>query len=183
MRSAVARIRAGYTLLELMLVLVVLIVASAISIPVIDAMMADHRLKAARDMVRARWADIRGRAMKEGRPYKFSIIDNTGKFKIEPEDADAAPDGDGDERPLVFEGELPEKVLFCKDETSFASEGFAPAAGAEYETVVVYLPEGIARDDYTLMFGIPGARPIGLRLRALTGAVTAIDSQIQENRP
>ena len=63
----------------------VILVAAAISIPAIDAMMSDGRLKGARDMVQARWADIRGRAMQEGRPYKFSVMYGTGKFKIEPE--------------------------------------------------------------------------------------------------
>src|ERR1700704_5905928 len=103
MRFRVTLRRSGFTLFEMMLVMMVLLVAAAITIPAIDAMMSDGRVKADRDMVRARWADIRGRAMKEGRPYKFSIIDQTGKFKIEPEDGNAA--SDSDDPPLIFEGE------------------------------------------------------------------------------
>ena len=71
----------------------------------------------------ARWADIRGRAMREGRPYKFSIIANTGQYKIEPEDASDPSDTDDD--PLIFEGELPSKVIFTKDQSSVGAAGAA----------------------------------------------------------
>jgi prepilin-type N-terminal cleavage/methylation domain-containing protein len=169
--------RAGFTLFELMLVMMLILIAAALSIPAIDAMMADGRVKAARDMVRARWADIRGRAMKEGRPYKFLVISNTGKFKIEPEDPNAPSDTDED--PLVLEGELPETVLFHLD-----AGGAAPTAGSDYQALAVYLADGTARDDVQIMFGtadVPGK--IGLQLRALTGAVTAIDPAPPQKEP
>src|SRR5437868_13108945 len=107
----------------------IVLVAAALAIPAMDAMMADSRVKAARDMVRARWADIRGRAMREGRPYKFSIIANTGQYKIEPEDASDPSDTDDD--PLIFEGELPCKVIFTMDQSSVGAAG---AGGGDYET-------------------------------------------------
>jgi hypothetical protein len=160
-----------------MLVMAVILVAAALAIPAIDAMMADGRVKAARDMVRARWADIRGRAMREGRPYKFSTIENTGKFKIEPEEITDPSDTDDD--PLVFEGELPPTILFTKDASGV---GAAAAGAGDYETVAVYLPNGTARADVQILFGKEGGRPIGLNLRALTGAVTMID-QPQGNGP
>jgi prepilin-type N-terminal cleavage/methylation domain-containing protein len=166
----VASPRAGFTLFELMLVMAVVLVAAAISIPAIDAMMADGQIKAARDMVRARWADIRGRAMREGRPYKFSIIENTCRFKIEPEDiSDPSDTDDGD---MTFEGELPPQILFTKDQSGVGAAG---GAGGDYETLAVYLPDGTARDDVQVLFGKQGSRPIGLYLRALTGAVTMVD--------
>jgi prepilin-type N-terminal cleavage/methylation domain-containing protein len=172
----VARLPAGFTLFELMLVMMIILVAAAVSIPAIDAMMGDSRVKAARDLVRARWADIRGRAILEGRPYKFSIIENTGKFRIEPEDGNT-PSDDGDD-PLIAEEELPGQVPFVKDQ---ASAGAASGAG-DYETLAVYLPDGTARDDVQIMFGKQGGRLIGLQLRALTGAVTMVE-QTQDNRP
>src|SRR5262245_53713003 len=114
-----------------MLVLTVILIAAALSVPFIDAMMTDGRLKASRDLVRARWADIRGRAMKEGRPYKFSTIAGTGKFKIEPEDN--SPADDSEEPPLIIAGELEDKVLFANAGSN--------EAGSDYQTVVVYLPD------------------------------------------
>ena len=99
--------RPGYTLFELMLVLAVLIVVGALSVPVVESMLSTPRVTAGRDMVRARLADIRGRAMQEGRPYKFCFMEKSGKFRLEPEDSDTS-DGSG---ALIFEGELPEKLM------------------------------------------------------------------------
>ena len=175
--SPVTQKRVGYTLLELVLVMTIILITASLAIPAIQGMMTDTRQKAARDMVRARWADIRGQAMKEGRPYKFSVIDGTGKFKIEPEDSDAP--SDSDEPPLIVEGELPEEVLFAMDQSS---TGPGDGGGSDYQVVAVYLADGTARDDVTIMFGKKGAQPIGLQLRALTGAVTMVD-QTQDKQP
>lgn len=177
--------RAGFTLLELMLVMLIILIASALAVPAIDALMTDGRVKAARDMVRARWADIRGRAMQEGRPYKFSIMDQTGKFKIEPEDSNAP--SDTDDSPLILEGELPQDVLFSKSAGGTGASGAGasgmPPGSSDYETLAVYLADGTARDDVQVMFGKAGDRLIGLKLRALTGAVTMIDQQPQDKQP
>ena len=76
--------RSGFTLLEVTLVLAIILIAGALSLPSITAMMEQGRVWAARDMVRGQWADVRGRAMNEGIPYSFSIQENTGKFKVAP---------------------------------------------------------------------------------------------------
>lgn len=174
--------RQGYTLFELVLVLTLLVIIGAISYPAIDAMLADHRLTAARDTVRARLADIRGRAMKEGRPYKFSFIENSGKFKIEPEDSSAA--SSGDDRPLTLEGDLPEQVIFCKSEIALLGEA-TPSPASSYETAAIYLGDGTCRDDVSnlLFFGLPGARATGLQVRPLTGAVSNVEPGKQEEQP
>src|SRR5207302_656192 len=116
----VAMARTGYTLLELVLVMALILIAASLTVPVIDSMMADTRVKAARDLVRARWADIRCQAMKEGRPYMFSVKDSTGKFKIEPEDSNAP--SDSGQEPLILEGELPEGVVFALDKSAVAPD-------------------------------------------------------------
>jgi hypothetical protein len=139
-------------------------------LPAMEAMMADGRLKAARDMVRARWADIRGLAMREGRPYKFSIIEQTGKFRIEPEDINAP--SDTDDPAMILEGELPPQILF-NNQSGGSTSGGVSSGG--YECLVVYLADGTARDDVQIMFGKEGTRPIGLQLRSLTGEVSLID--------
>lgn len=169
------RIRSGFTLLELMLVMVILVIAASLSLPAMEAMMADGRLKAARDMVRARWADIRGLAMREGRPYKFSIIQQTGKFRIEPEDVSAP--SDTDDPPMILEDELPQPIVFVSQTTGGQSSTINAGAGSSggYECLVVYLADGSARDDVQMLFGKEGTRPIGLQLRSYTGAVTMID--------
>ena len=74
-------------------------------------------------MVRARWAEMRARAMAEGRPYRFAVTENTGKFRVAPDDDaywSARAASEDDDKPLIVEGELPEGVLFTTSETAFA---------------------------------------------------------------
>src|SRR5262245_17091932 len=102
------RRRGGYTLFELVLVLALLVVAAALAFPLIEPMMAENDITAARDMVRARWAEMRGRAMAEGRAYRFAVTENTGKFRVAPDDdaywSGRADGQEEDERPLIVEG-------------------------------------------------------------------------------
>ena len=180
--------RGGFTLLELVLVMMVIVIAAALAIPSFEAMLATSHELAARDMVRARWAEMRAQAMKEGREYRFAVTENTGKFRLAPND-DVCWTGnsigqDADDKPLILEGELPPGVLFTKDEKAFAGTEAAPAPGPDWGlTVVVYFADGTARDDAEIYFGKAGQRPLGLRLRALTGAVSAIESAKTEAQP
>jgi prepilin-type N-terminal cleavage/methylation domain-containing protein len=167
----VSSARSGFTLLELLLVMAILLVVMAIGVPAIDSMMASGNVKAARDMVRARWADMRGRAMKEGRPYVFSVMYNTGKFMIAPEDPNEASDS-GDDPSIDYEGELPPNVLFAKADGAASA---APSGGTGYEPLAVYLADGTARDDVQIMFGNGSSQSIGLQIRSLTGQVTMVD--------
>src|SRR6516225_4148084 len=77
--------RRGYTLLELMLVMAVMLMVGAMTVPMLyDSLYGDIKVTAAADKVRARWADCRWQAIEQGRPYRFAVIPNTGKFRIEP---------------------------------------------------------------------------------------------------
>jgi len=66
----------------------VLVIIGAVSIPAIKPMLTSNHLQAASDMVRSRWTEMRTRAVADGRSYRFSIVENTGKFRIAPEDED-----------------------------------------------------------------------------------------------
>ena len=182
--------RSGYTLFELVIVLALIVVAAALSFPLIEPMLSENNVTAARDMVRARWAEMRGRAMAEGRAYRFAVTENTGKFRVAPDDDaywSGQTDGqDEDEKPLIVEGELPEGVLFTSTETAFTGATEAPAPGPDWGLVVaVYLSEGTARDDAKIYFGKAGQRVLGLQLRALTGAISATEpsSNAEEVQP
>jgi hypothetical protein len=47
-----------------------------------------------------------------------------------------------------------------------------PVKGGNWNTTVVFLPDGTARDNVKIVFQIRGCRPITLRLRGLTGDVS-----------
>src|SRR5438094_6737810 len=77
--------RRGVTIFEMVVVLAILIVAAAVATPTLRSLSGGTPLNAAADTVKARWAEARSRAVAEGRPYRFAIMENTGKFRVAPD--------------------------------------------------------------------------------------------------
>lgn len=180
--------RPGYTLFELVLVLALLIVLTTIIYPSLDAMYGEYRLTQAADMVRAAWATARSRALDEGRPYRFAVVPDRGNYRVAPDSADFwAGNGDMPEAvdaatpPLILADVLPRGVRFTDAQDARAGqldpggESVLPADAIPpdaWSTAAVFLPDGTARDDVEIVFTARGARPLVVRLRALTGVVT-----------
>jgi len=156
--------RQGYTLFELIVVLAIICVIAAIVAPNLNTWFSGSKVTAAADQVRARWADGRSRAQEEGRPYKFAVQIDTGKYRLAPDSPEFWGGGSGDGKALVLEDELPKDVVF-------ASGQGGGAGGGEWSHAVVFLPDGTASDDYNISFNAQGCRPVELRLRGVTGSV------------
>lgn len=169
--------RSGFTLLEMILVLFLIVIAASLAAPFVDSMLHPAQVTAAIDTVRANWEQTRARAMEEGRPYRFSIVENGNTFRIEPDDADI-----NDEVGYVVEDELPESCLFVPKGGSEVIEQSATATGAggAWKANVVFLPDGTAREDAEISFGRPGIQKVTLRLRALTGTISQV--KLEESR-
>jgi prepilin-type N-terminal cleavage/methylation domain-containing protein len=175
--------RSGYTLFEVLCVLVVILVAFFIALPAIQPMMADNHLQAASDMVQARWNEMRNRAVAEGQPYRFAVMEHTGSFKIAPDSAEFWADGsntvanDPETRPWVVEEKLPGNVLFLGTEvTPTGAEQPSSTGGGEWHRAVTFLPNGTAKEDVHVSFGQEGSRSLTLTLRGVTGLISADDS-------
>ncbi len=167
--------RRGFTLLEVTLVMAVMVLLAAMALPSIETMYGDVRLSAAADQVRGRWADARSKAIDEGRPYRFATQPD-GQYKIAPDTADfwsgsGDPTGgeanDSDTPPLVVEESLPQGMKFADESNSGDSSDAGP-----WQTAIKFLPDGTASADKTITISADGYRPVQLRVRALTGAVT-----------
>jgi len=164
--------RRGFTMLEVMLVMAVIIMLAAIAYPSIETMYGQSRLYAAADQIRARWNDARSQAIEEGRAYRFAI-QNDGRFRIAPDSQKYWPNGttapeepdDPDTPELEIIETLPEGVHFAE------GLGGEPGDG-EWQTVVRFLPNGTASLDVEVTFQMGSTRPLHLRLRGLTGAVS-----------
>jgi Tfp pilus assembly protein FimT len=145
------------------LVTAVITIAATLVIPSLEGMYGYYKKNGAVDAVKAAWAQARSRAIEEGRPYRFTALPGTGRFRLAPDQtgSGAAPASDSAGQAGVVEGSLPEGV-------TFSGAGAADGSGEP----IVFLPDGTARDDAEVMFQVRGARPTALRLRALTGAVT-----------
>jgi Tfp pilus assembly protein FimT len=165
--------RSGYTLFELGLVMAVLVIIGAISVPVLKPMLTSNHLQAASDMVRSRWTEMRTRAVADGRGYRFSIVENTGKFRIAPEEEDGAQ---SDGQPLIVEGTLPGNVLFQSSQSTPAGENSTSGSSggsAGWTRVMTILANGTSHEDVQVSFGQAGAGSLILKLRGATGAITA----------
>jgi Tfp pilus assembly protein FimT len=162
--------RSGYTLFELGLVMAVLVIISAVSIPVLKPMLTSNHVQAASDLVRSRWTEMRTRAVADGRSYRFSIVEHTGKFRIAPEDDD---NSHSDARPWVVEGTLPGNVVFMTSGASAGANHSSHSASNGWTRVVTFLANGTSHEDVHVAFGQDGSASLVLRLRGATGAISA----------
>jgi prepilin-type N-terminal cleavage/methylation domain-containing protein len=167
--------RRGYTLIEIMLVLALLVVLAALALPVLDLFQAGPRLTAATDTVREFLTQARTRAIQDRRPYRFAVKDGSGDFRVAPDSSDFWPDSPSssipalaDDAPFVVEGTLPPKVVF-----DVAGSG-AGSGGGDWTAVVTFQADGTASADGQVCFRTAGAAPVTLRLRAATGLIASV---------
>jgi len=177
--------RSAYTLFEVVLVMAVMVIAAAVCYPSLKSMYGAYKLNGAVDSVRSAWADARGRAIAEGRPYRFSVEPNGSHYRVAPDSADywagaSGPSNDPNGKGLVLEKALPAGVHFNvngddkgapPDLPNDSKDDNKPASGS-WTTGVVFQPDGTAKDDVKITFRVRGARPTTLQLRGLTGNVS-----------
>jgi prepilin-type N-terminal cleavage/methylation domain-containing protein len=161
----VARKRVGYTLLELIVVLAIVVMLAGLAYLYLDSLQAGPRLAAAADLLRARLNEARMHALQERLPYRFAVKEGTGCFRIAPDTSDYWEDGaatPAHEEPVwVYEGSLPEQVIFAGGDGS-----------SSWRTLVTFQPDGTSTEDVELVLQTRGAPPTTLRLRGATGALT-----------
>jgi prepilin-type N-terminal cleavage/methylation domain-containing protein len=162
--------RKGHTLVEVIAVVAILAAVAAISFPMIKPMMSDGHKDAAADVVRARWAELRGKAMKNQRPYSFEIKEGTVKFRCvaEADDSDDAADA-------ALAGDLPGEIKFANAESSSSSGGWTK--------IVTFMPDGSARTfgkepGLSKLTFSNGSHSLTLQVHGATGMV----SEFEENK-
>ena len=182
--------RRGFTLLELILVLALVVILASLVYPSFSAMQAQYRVEGAADAAKAGLASARGHAIEAGQPYRFAIVPGKGNFRVAPDSPDYWGGGtpptpaEGSTAPPVLEDSLPRGAYF--GDGGPAQEGDTSLEPGEvspemYKTVAVFLPDGRARapdgtEDSLPTVDIPvatdGTRPLIVTLRLLTGTVT-----------
>lgn len=127
--------RRAVTLLELILVLCLLVALSAMAWPLLERPLANRRLRAAADTVRAAWGDARLEAMSSGETVLFQCaVDGDSysiSFRSSPDSLWGMASAGGFESlssqgermspGCESEGRLPEGVTFASSETAASS--------------------------------------------------------------
>lgn len=181
--------RHGYTLLELVLVVVIIALMAVMAAPSLHSTYLNLRVTSAADQVRAAWATARLQAVNEGRPYRFGIIPNKGNYRVAPDSPEfwsgSPPPESGanpDDGPTILEAALPKGVRLAAADGSAldgdtSEDTFVPLNQVDpsmYVPVVTFLPDGTSREDVTVVFTSRGIRPLVLKLRGITGAATVV---------
>jgi prepilin-type N-terminal cleavage/methylation domain-containing protein len=183
--------RPAFTLLELTLVLALIVVLLALAVPSLMGLYGEVKTDAAVDAFRAALVAARARAIEDGRPYSVAVLPGTGHYRIAPDSPSYWP-GSGDSQPaslgpapLVLTSLLPDRVQFAidgsraQDETSTTGElpnntdSVDSGQWTRQSIVATFLPDGTALSDCKVTFHLAGSRPQVVRMRALTGSVSA----------
>jgi Tfp pilus assembly protein FimT len=182
--------RAGASLIESIAVLAVMVIAAFIAMPTLRSLSGSSPLNAAADTVKARWAEARGRAVSEGRAYRFAVMHGTGKFRVAPDSDEfwdgsntgASSQGNGSP-PLVIEDTLPQNMKFVSaDSADGASQGQSgqgqagqgqTGSSGGWDCPIVFLPDGTTQQDAQIAFGAQGGKPLVLKVQSATGAATS----------
>jgi len=177
--------RKGASLLEILLVMAILVLVSALSIPSLHSMYGAYQMNASVDAVRSGWAEARERAINENRPYRFAIDPSGTMFRVAPDDpayweGGNGPSDDPNGQGYVLEKALTPGVCFMVNgegssqppEAKNLSVDDKPVKAAQWLPAAVFLPDGTANDDVQVVFHASGCRSTGLHLRGLTGNVS-----------
>ncbi|MFO0851450.1 MAG: prepilin-type N-terminal cleavage/methylation domain-containing protein [Gemmataceae bacterium] len=167
--------RSGFSLVELMVVIAILVILAGLIAPNVAGLKRDTRVKAGADSLRGRISEARGQAMEDGRAYRMSVSADGKRLRLapdvadysslEPQTSDIDPDA-----PLVIEEAFPEGVTV----QPMLGDGQQPEIdGSDWIRVATFLPDGTCREDAVVIeLREPGVYPILVRLRGLTGAAS-----------
>jgi len=126
--------RRGYTLFEMVIVVAMILLLAGLAIPSIESMYADNHLQAAVDQVSSKWAEVRTRAILEGRPYRFCFAPNGVDFRVGPDSpefwsgGDPPPPTGSGPQPLVAQDTLPPDIQFDLNNPSDPNSAGASAS-------------------------------------------------------
>ena len=165
--------RLGYTLLEMLVVLAVLLIIGAIILPTLSGLTGNTKVKGAADAVKARLLEARQNAMEQGRPYVFAVSPDGTKLHVGPDDTVAGEvSADGQPVPGVeIEEDLPSEIVVKLILTGGQMSGATTAKG--YTVVATFQPDGTCTEDSPdMQVQENGFTGVVVKVRGLTGAVS-----------
>jgi prepilin-type N-terminal cleavage/methylation domain-containing protein len=181
--------RAGMSLLELLLVLVLLVVIAGIAAPALNRPMEAERLRRAAQLVQSEWGKARVRAMQTGQTFVFQYQTDSGLYRVQPwYSDDYLVEGNQLLDPYAAGGgadlgggvkELPEEIKFLTSfslsetrslaiEEELSEFNNSAAAGQAWSAPVLFFPDGTTSTAEATLVNESGSYVV-VRLRGLTG--------------
>src|SRR5262245_17319186 len=198
--------RRGYTLMELLLVLAILVVAAAVTAPSLARTMRRTALVAAGEDVRAALTKAHVLAMKSGRTQMFQYELGGSKYKTEPyiagddeiESAEGDPTGafagsTTSQQPAP-EKTLPEGIKFTAGDFAMESRaerierevGTTSSGGATWSRPILFFTDGSAVDAFVVI-GNEHNSGIRIDLRGMTATLKVSDvsdlKKLEDSQP
>lgn len=165
--------RTGYTLLELLCVIAVLVILGAVILPSLNGLHRDTRVSAAADLVRGSCSEARARAIDDGLAYQVYASPDGRRLRVAPDESEQAdqPATGQTTVPLNRVDDLPDNVTLVPIFTGDDQPAAQGSAG--WVKLVTYKPDGTCRES-SVRFEIrePGVTTRVVTIRGMTGAVT-----------
>ncbi|MFO0825803.1 MAG: prepilin-type N-terminal cleavage/methylation domain-containing protein [Gemmataceae bacterium] len=164
------RARSGFTLLEMVAVLAVLLIIGAVAVPTMSGYFGNTKQRAAADIVQTRLSEARAKAMERGIPFRVAINTDKTRIRVAPDSTDFSS-SPADDPPsydsLVTEDKLDEATIELTQE-----EGDDRATdSAGWLTVVTMRGDGSCKEARSAVIVVKQASfaPIQIQVRGLTG--------------
>lgn len=168
MRTAARR---GFTLLEILLVMAVLVILAAILGPTLTGLRGNLYQKGAADRLRGRIADARTMAMKEGTAHRLAVSSDGTRVRLAPDTLDFGSVTAGEPGPAAKAVEQP----FERATVAVVAGGAEADTGDGWVTVATFLADGTCREDnVTVEVREEPFPPIRLHIRGVTGAARVL---------
>lgn len=162
--------RRGYTLLELLCVIAVLVILGAVVLPTLSGMFLDTRVKAGADLAISHCSDARSYAIEHGRAYQVFASPDGKRLKVGPDESEQLEQSGSSTPvpPFVRETDLPTAVTLVPINTG----GDAGTSSSGWVKLVTYKPDGTCREA-AAQFELreDGVVPLVVNVRGMTGSV------------
>ncbi len=166
-------IRRGYTLLELLVVLAVLLILGLAVSLTMEGNYANTRQKAAADLIRARIADARSRAIERGEWFRVAVSEDGTRLRVAPDTPQFATYA-ANEAP-AFLATVTEDRFDKATAAVLADSGQEPARDGEWITIATLKPDGTCKEEQVLVEVREGdLAPIYIRVRGVTGTASVV---------
>jgi type II secretory pathway pseudopilin PulG len=182
----VPRVHRAFTLFEVLLVLILLVIIGSLIMPLFESGFASVRLRRATDQLLASWSETRGRAIETGQIQQFRYRPDSGNYRSEPwYPEEIAPTIEEPTEP-VENVALPQEVVFAEgDVATFDPElgsqatSMVQGGSGEWSSPILFFPDGSTSSATVLL---RNDRRVFQRatLRALTGTGRASELLSEE---